>query len=367
MKIIHISSAHNRYDSRIFRKECRSLAKSGFNVILIVADGLPDEVADGVIIRSIKRAPNRISRIIYSSHNLFQVVMKIDADFYHIHDPELLPLGLRLKHRGKRVVFDSHEDVPRQLLTKPYLPKYLLRFISFCYSVFERYAFKRLNCLVTVTETIYRRLSNVNSNTFLVRNYPVIEARLAVSDYEKRELLIAYIGSISEIRGIWEMLDALSIVKTNTKLLLAGSWSPPRLLLDVRSSPGWNNIEFRGELDNANINLLLDQVRIGLVLLHPTPSYMDSLPIKLFEYMAAGIPVIASNFPLWKEIVVTNNCGLCVDPLKPDMIANAIDWMIANPSLAEEMGENGRLAVEKQYNWSSEIGVLESIYKAIGK
>lgn len=83
--------------------------------------------------------------------------------------------------------------------------------------------------------------------------------------------------------------------------------------------------------------------------------------------MSAGLPVIASNFPLWKEIVEKNCCGICVNPLNSKEIADAINWVLQNPSQAAEMGRKGRKAIEEKYNWEEESRKLISFYEQILK
>ena len=107
---------------------------------------------------------------------------------------------------------------------------------------------------------------------------------------------------------------------------------------------------------------MLNQSKIGIVTLHPKENYLESLPIKMFEYMHAGIPVIASNFPLWQEILTENKCGICVDPFNLDQIAEAIKYLLNNEEDARIMGINGREAVTKKYNWENEVKKLENIY-----
>jgi glycosyltransferase involved in cell wall biosynthesis len=103
----------------------------------------------------------------------------------------------------------------------------------------------------------------------------------------------------------------------------------------------------------------------GLLLLHPLPSYVDSLPIKLFEYMAAGIPVICSDFPLWREIVETSHCGVCVNPSDTDAAADAIRKLVNNPAYAAEMGANGRKAAVARYSWDSQADLLKRFYQSL--
>jgi glycosyltransferase involved in cell wall biosynthesis len=101
----------------------------------------------------------------------------------------------------------------------------------------------------------------------------------------------------------------------------------------------------------------------GVVTLHPVRNYVDCQPVKMFEYMAAGIPVIASRFPFWLDIVEGNDCGVCVDPFDPAAIAAAIDHFVTHPELAMRMGENGRRAVLEKYNWQPESRKLIDFYE----
>ena len=120
-------------------------------------------------------------------------------------------------------------------------------------------------------------------------------------------------------------------------------------------------------MSRGGVKELLNSARAGLVLLHPRINYVDALPIKLFEYMAVGIPVIASDFPLWRTIVDGANCGILVDPMKPEQIAKAIDWLLDNPREARKMGERGRRAVLERYNWSLEEKKLIELYDKLNK
>jgi glycosyltransferase involved in cell wall biosynthesis len=117
-----------------------------------------------------------------------------------------------------------------------------------------------------------------------------------------------------------------------------------------------------GVLDRRGVAEVLGRSVAGLVTLHPLVNYLDALPIKMFEYMSAGIPVIASDFVLWREIVQDGGCGLCVDPLKPNEIANAIDYLVTHPDEARRLGQNGRRAVVERYNWTVEEGKLLAFY-----
>ena len=176
-----------------------------------------------------------------------------------------------------------------------------------------------------------------------------------------------YIGGLTEGRGILEMVKAVQLLpeRLNVQLILGGRFSPEILREQVVALPGWGKVNERGWLPRNDVLKYLKEVRLGLVVLRPLPNYIPSYPIKMFEYMNAGIPVVASNFPLWREIVEEAKCGLLVDPLNPQEIADAVQWLLEHPQEAEEMGLNGQRAVLEKYNWDSEAKKLLDFYKEI--
>jgi glycosyltransferase involved in cell wall biosynthesis len=365
-KIMHLTSVHKSNDTRIFIKECKTLQKAFFSVGLIAPND-KDEVVDGIHIYAVPKAKNRKERILRTIWQVYKLAISHNADIYHFHDPELIPIGLLLKVKGKKVIYDVHEDVPKQILSKYWIPIFLRKIISEFIALLENISAKIFDGIVAATPSIAKRFPK--SKTIIVQNFPIIPELTAGEEknYNSRQNNIIYIGGLSEIRGIKEMVQAIDILpKTfNAKLVLAGNFSPPQLEDEIKNLSGWKYVDYKGWVSREEAAFLLSESRIGLVLLHPVPNYIESYPIKLFEYMSAGIPVIASNFELWREIVESVGCGLLVNPLEPKEIVNAIKWILEHPNEAERQGRRGKEAVIKRYNWESEAIKLISFYNKL--
>jgi glycosyltransferase involved in cell wall biosynthesis len=331
-------------------------------VTLVVADGLGDERVDGVTIVDVGRLPGRLNRMLRTTRRVLGAARRLDADVVQLHDPELIPVGLRLRGTGTRIVFDAHEDVPTQLLAKPYLGPFGRRLASTVYARFERQALRRFDGLLAATPTIAARLARIHPRTATVNNFPMPSEFGTLPDWNAKQQTVCYVGGISAIRGIRELVRACALLQTPARLALAGSFAEPELAREVMAFPGWQRVDALGHLDRAGVRATMSRAMAGLVTLHPVANYIDALPVKMFEYMAAGLPVIASRFSLWQEIVEGNGCGVCVDPNDPAAIAAAIDDVCRHPETARRMGENGRRAVLSRYNWDTEAATLCAFY-----
>lgn len=365
MRVVHLTSAHPRDDIRIFHKECCSLLNAGHEVVLVVADGLADSVRNGIQIADVGPAFGRLDRIFNVTKRVRDKAIALDADLYHLHDPELLPVAQVLKRLGKKVIFDAHEDVPKQIFGKHYLHPAVRKLLSLAIAAYERYVCARLDGIIAATPYIRDKFLRINPNTVDINNYPLVGELESYISWDAKADEVCYVGSIASIRGIKELVASMALTQIDTRLNLVGAFSEARTETEVQACPGWQYVNALGTKDRPGVRDVLARSRAGIVTFHPLPNHVDAQPNKMFEYMSAGLPVIASDFPLWREIVEGNDCGVCVDPLDPAAIADAIDKVVGDPALAKRMGANGRQAVEDRYNWRAEELKLQNFYQRL--
>jgi glycosyltransferase involved in cell wall biosynthesis len=368
VRVVQLTSAHLVFDPRIFYKISKSLLRAGYEVT-VVGRHNRNETVEGVHIAAVPKVGGRLHRMTVTLWQIYRKALALDGDIYHFHDPELIPVALRLKLAGKHVVYDAHENLPGTVLYKDYLPKRMRGAVAWTAEHLERFASGRFSAVIGATPPIANRFRRVNPRSVVVHNFPVPEemGRDHPLAWEHRAPVVAYVGSISRERGIFELCQAMSRLQpaTGCRLALAGWFSPPALKEEISKLPGARRVDCLGRLSREQVAELLGRVRAGILALHPEPNFISSKPTKLFEYMWAGIPVVASDFPVWREIIEKAGCGLLVDPLKPNEIAEAIEYLLTHPAAAEEMGLRGCATAKKLFNWESEEKTLLDLYRSI--
>jgi glycosyltransferase involved in cell wall biosynthesis len=371
LKICHLTSVHNRYDTRIFQKQCRSLAKSGYDITLICIDNLGNEVIDGVKIISAKvKAKFPLMRVLKAPMTIYRIALLCNSEIYQIHDPELLPVGLRLKRAGKKVIYDSHEDFPNQLLEKEWIPLILRRIFSVSAKIYMKIVLKKIDAVLTVTPHIVEKLRNITSSVYLVTNYPIVEDKLddiTLETYLSRDNKLCYSGTVYNDSSQEEIIEAIENI-SDIRYIIVGSITK-EYLLKLRKVDRCSKIDYLGRVSKTELNEIYNAVTIGIILVDYSDKFggkMGTLGInKLFEYMLFGLPVICTDFTLWKEIMDKYKCGLYVNPNNSEEIANAIHYLIEHKNEAYRMGQNGRKAIFEEFNWKSQertyLGIVEKI------
>jgi len=364
VRVAHLTSAHARSDVRIFLKECRSLAAAGFEVFLIVADGQGPALIDGVRIVDVgPRSGGRANRALLTAGRVFAAAQQLRADICHFHDPELMPWGLLLRLSGAKVVYDAHEHVAHDILTKHYLPlpPALLRPLSFIVGRCELAAARGLNAIVAATPEILARFRKLPVLSEGVYNFPLGEELLQTGAWDSRQLQACYIGGISINRGVREI--AAAATHCRTRIVLAGPLWDGLTAAQAAALPGWSQVSYRGVIPRGEVAGVMGGSRVGIVTFLPVVNHVNALPNKLFEYMSAGIPVVASDFPLWREIVSATGSGLCVDPCDPLAIAQAVDRLAGDEEFGAACGRNGARAVAGEFNWAAQAPKLVRLYE----
>lgn len=364
-KVCHITSVHGRYDVRIFEKECKSLVNHGFNVTLLVNDNMEDELKEGVQIKSTRVNPrNRFERIIVSQRSIRQKAIEINADIYHFHDPELLLLASEFKHKGKKVIFDFHEDVSQQILTKVWIPKSIRKIVSKLYKLYESSKIKKFDALITVTPKFVERFKKINSNTVMITNYPILSQYENINEYRTSKA-VCFAGGVSPQWNHENIIKAIDKIEGAT-YLLAGSGSKEYMSI-LESLDGWKKVEYLGRITHEEVKNIYARSIAGMTILsHDTQVGNEGTlgNTKIFEFMEAGLAVICSNNNIWRSIVDEYKCGITVKPDSIEDIVSAIQYIIDNPNEAKNMGENGRKAVLEKFNWTTQEAVLLELYQS---
>lgn len=370
--IIHLTTVHPRTDTRIRIKQVSHLAKNlHYQVELFVADGLGDECdrLGNFGIRDIGvRHSSRLGRLIITGFKMFAATIRAKPKIVHFHDPELIPWCLLLRVFNIKVIYDAHEDLVHQVMHKEYLGFHTRKFLSIVLRYVELVSQKLFSGCVVVMPSMLERFDK--SKAIVITNYPLLSEFEGIkpNGSDAFHYRAIYTGGLTRVRGLTEMLTSFQLIDDESvSLSLLGNFDTEDTKYAAIKHEGWKFVEHLGWCDRASVISELTRSDVGIVLLYPTPQYVLGYPVKMFEYMAAGLPVVASNFDNWKRIFTKYRCGLQVDPRQPTEISSAINWLRDNPEEARAMGERGREAVIQEFNWEIEGAKLLEFYERMLK
>lgn len=364
-RVVHLTTVHHPYDPRIYHKECTSLQKAGYDVTLIAQKASSKSTANRQINHiPIKTYASRIKRMVLGSVEAYKKAKDLEADVYHFHDPELLPVGWLLKKKSNVVIFDIHEDYITSILQKDYLPKPFKKLVANMYRFMEKILIRKMD--LCLAEKYYK---DIYPSGIKVLNYPTTNDKLLNARRDKGTIQdkVLYTGNVSHVRGAMEHAK-LPKINEHVAVHFIGK-CPKDLAEEMKDVAGKqkDRLSFKGidtfvekeAIEDAYVN---SNWLAGIALFPPTEHYKKKELTKFFEYMAAGLPVICSDFPVWKQFIEKYECGLTVDPYNDTEINQAIEYLRGNPEIARQMGEKGKQAVKSELNWDSQADKLVTWY-----
>ena len=360
-----ITTVHSNKDNRIYFKECKTLLDANYQLSLIASTdwkGLDERIS----LHTVSLTNGRIKRfIIVSFFQTLYNAIKINADIYHFHDPEIIPAALILRLQGKKVIFDIHELISESFGNKDYIPTKTLRITAQnIYKRLEEFAIRKFSALIVARPDIFEKYKEKN-NVIPLFNYPNIPANILEVEkkYEKKEKYqIIYVGGMGRLRGTKTLIEAFSRVN-NCELILLGKFSDEEFLDECKMSDGWSNVRYLGSVSADEVLDQISQADIGIITFLPAPNHLTTLATKPFEYMACGLPVIMSNFPYWIETF--KNSAVFVDPENPDDIAENIIKLANDTEKMAKLGCMNKDLVSKKYNWTIESKKLLKLYEEL--
>ena len=426
-KVVHLTSVHHPGDSRIFYKECRSLARAGYQVVL-VAPQRGEEIRDGVRIKGIGVPRNRFHRWFCLSRQIYRAALREEGELYHFHDPELLPVGWLLRRRGKKVVYDIHEDYSTSIKQKRYLPPPFRQLLGavfnraegwlaapFVQVLAEKYYARRFPRGIEVLNYPPRELVEQVGSVPGAPLRPSLESIRTIreegeripqesreagegsgggtpgiraergegkgqgSSFQPKPPRFLYTGNVTPDRGAYCHARILRLLRelegreglAEAEVHLVGRCSQELAeKLREAAGEGKKRLKIIGEGYYVPFHEIVNSYRrggwtAGLALFPSTAHYREKELTKIFEYMAAGIPVLASDFPVWRKLVEGTGSGICVSPHCREELEEALCRLISRPEERSRMGRRGQEAVWNQYNWETQEEKLVELYRQL--
>lgn len=370
IRIVHISTVHHPHDPRIYYKQCKSLAKAGYDTYLLAQKVEGEEYGNKqmeVTHIPLKTYKSRWKRMVFGSREAYKKAKKLRADIYVFHDPELMLIGARLKRKDNIVIYDIHEDYVTSMMQKDYLPKPLRIIFAKLYRFIEKICTRRL--ALSIAEKYYEQFYPDGKK---ILNYPIMNEQFLQFNRKKQQRTdcLLYTGNVTEERGA--MIHAhLPNIHPDVSVQFVGKCEGDlakkmyECAADHREQLHIRGIDTFIVKDEIDRYYLQKNWLAGIALFPPTDHYMKKELTKFFEYMNAGIPILCSDFPTWKAFIDRYECGLAVDPYDETAIYEAIEYLRMNPDIARQMGENGKRAIKEELNWQKEEEKLLQWYEQL--
>ncbi|NLI92262.1 MAG: glycosyltransferase family 4 protein [Peptococcaceae bacterium] len=368
MKICILTTGHQAFDNRIFYKQALSLRKKYEDITLIVPDEREEYSEQGIKIIGVKRADSLYGRFRLGD-TVVEKAIQVKADIYHFHDFELIYKVRKIKKAlpESKIIYDVHEHYPDMMRMSRKVPKIVRPIATFLVDKTELRLARKFDQIITADDAVKERFDKVNSRVDVIYNFSEFEP--AEESSTEKEYDVIYQGGITLERGVYNVVQAIEILREKhpeIRMVFVGPFDDQQgkeiVYSYIEEHDLDRNILFAGKVPHVDVEEYIRKSRVGVVTLLPLPKYYKNIPIKQFEYMSCGIPVVGSDLPPIKRFLSKYNSGIIVDPTKPEEIAKAINILLSDPRLCKEMGDNGIRAVREEYNWGKMEEKLLKIY-----
>jgi len=375
LKICILTTGHPALDNRIFYKQALSLRKKYDDITLIVPDARSEYIEQGIKIIGVHKADSLFGRFKLGDTVVAKAIEQ-EAGIYHFHDYELIFKVLKIKKAlpNCKLIYDVHEHYPDMMRMSRKVPPVIKPVATLIVDKTETYFAKKFDQIITADDAVKERFERYNSRVDVIYNFSeftILDEGTGQNKYEK-EYDVIYQGGITLERGVYNVVRAINILKDKfpeIRMIFVGPFDDAvgkAMAERYIEDNGLNtNIIFTGRVPHVEVEGYIRKSKVGVVTLLPLPKYYKNIPIKQFEYMSCGIPVVGSDLPPIKRFLTSYNSGIIVDPAKPEDIAKAINILLSDPRLCLEMGNNGIKAVREEYNWGKMEEQLLKIYKRL--
>jgi len=370
MKICHVCSSHSVDDGRVFGRACVTLAAKGYEVHLFARGERTEPYTErGVIIHPLPNPKNRLDRLARRSR-IARMAAEVQPDLFHVHEPELLgPTIARAANRP--VIWDAHESYMDVLADRDWIPRPLRPCARMAWDRIERRHVARCAAVIAATDGVASRYQSIHDKVRVVANYPDLSTWKEVSPRTPDAKTCVFTGTLDSNRGLLNVVHALAILRGRGMLMkfsVAGidySQHMSQLFEKAEQLGVRELINYHGVLARRQVAELVCKGGIGILPNLPYGNNLAMWPVKMFEYMAFGLPLVYSDIPNFRDIAGACGAGIAIDPREPEQIADAIEKLVQDPGLAKQMGKAGKQAVRERFNWGQESIKLLELYSEV--
>ena len=352
-KIFHLGVAHPPKDTRMFHMHAVSLACEGYHVE-IFAPSKTSYIFEGVKINKVipEKIDQKLIKKIFPFYTSAVVkIIRDKPDYVQLHEPYLLPLGLILKINGTKVIYDAHEDYSTGRFFKKIKNKIFRQILNYCFEKSEIFLAKKMTLVIGATEDICNRYG---SKSICIRNFARVEdiKKISAEAGDDKITYLIYPGTISDDRGIYELIKLMEFLPAYFKLIIYGRWQNKELLSRCKSLNGFNKCELRDFADAEEIYRCMKMCTFGFQLTKNTKDSNGPYPMKVFEYLATRTIAVISDQPAKRRTFGDHVIYADIENLHD--LAHKITAINQDRTLVNKLKTNGYKAVESKFNWNIE-------------